>query len=335
MTAKTCASGRPAFLTDIPLCDPANVRVAVLMGGIGSEREVSLMSGREVARGLRDAGFPVQEVDLRPERVAGLRDLDFDVAFIALHGTYGEDGRLQRQLDEMGIVYVGSGAEASRLAMDKVAAKERFVAAGLVTPPWRVIRRSDGAEARAAAFTALGPDAVVKPIAEGSSVGVHLTGDAEQYNRALDDVLARYDAALVEKRIFGRELTVGVLHEHGLPIVEIVPSQEFYNYDAKYFDDSTGYRVNPPDLTDDAALRIRRAAVAAHQALGCRGFSRVDMILQPDGVAPVLEVNTIPGFTTHSLLPKSAAGAGIDFTTLCRSIVEIALHEAAALRRTP
>lgn len=334
MTAKAYASGRPAFLADIPLCDPATVRVAVLLGGIGSEREVSLMSGREVAGGLREAGFAVQEVDLRPERVAELRDMDFDVAFIALHGAYGEDGRLQRQLDEMGIVYVGSGAEASRLAMDKVAAKERFVAAGLVTPPWRVVRRTDGA-ARAAAYASLGPDAVVKPIADGSSVAVHLTSDADHYGRALDDILGHYDAALVEQRIFGRELTVGVLHEHGLPVVEIVPTQEFYNYDAKYFDNSTGYRVNPPDLADDVAGRVRRAAVAAHQALGCRGFSRVDMILQPDGVAPVLEVNTIPGFTTHSLLPKSAAGAGIDFAALCRSIVEIALHEAAVLRRTP
>ncbi|MBN2584740.1 MAG: D-alanine--D-alanine ligase [Planctomycetes bacterium] len=327
MTVDCFAPSRPKFLADVSPCDPARVRVAVLMGGIGSEREVSLMSGREVARGLQEAGFAVRDIDLKPEHVGELRDLDIDVAFIALHGAYGEDGRLQRQLDEMGIPYVGSGAEASCLAMDKVASKERFVAAGLATPDWRVIRRADE-QTRQQAYEALGPDVVVKPVAEGSSVAVHLTADAEQYRLALNDVLAHYDAALVERRIFGRELTIGVLHEQGLSLVEIVPTQEFYNYDAKYFDDSTGYLIDP-DLPHDVVQRVRRAAVTAHKALGCRGFSRVDMILQPDGTAPVLELNTIPGFTTHSLLPKSASGAGISFAGLCRYIVEIALHDAA------
>lgn len=314
---------RPEFLADVPACDPSRVRVAVLMGGLGSEREVSLMSGREVGKALREAGFQVQDIDLKPEHVAGLAGLDFEVAFIALHGPFGEGGPLQDQLDAMGILYVGSGGEASRKAMDKVAAKKLFVAAGLPTPPWQVVGQGDD-DAAAQAYQALGPEVVVKPIDDGSSVAVTLVGHRQRYAEGLAEVFALHDKALVERQVFGRELTVGVLHGQGMPVVEIVPTQQFYNYEAKYFDDTTDYIVNP-ELDFEVQKRIRQSAVAAHRVLGCRGFSRVDMILDSDGEAPILEVNTIPGFTTHSLLPKSASGAGIDFACLCRYIVEIAL----------
>ena len=316
---------RPEFLADIPACNPREVRVAVLMGGDSAEREISLMSGREVGRALRAAGFQVRPVDLDPARVAGLAELDFDVAFIALHGTFGEYGNLQRQLDDMGILYVGSPPRASRNAMDKVVAKEIFVGARLPTPPWRVVGEGDAAAA-ATAYQSLGPDVVVKPIDEGSSVAVTLADSAAEYRKGLAEVFAIRDVALVEKWIHGRELTVGVLHEEGMPVVEIVPTQQFYNYDAKYFDDTTGYVINP-DLGDDLERRVRQSSVAAHRALGCRGFSRVDLMLAGDGEAPILEVNTIPGFTTHSLLPKSASGAGVSFVCLCRYIIEIALWQ--------
>lgn len=321
---------RPPFLSDIPACDPAEVRVVVLMGGSSAERQVSLMSGREVAKGLRRSGFPVEEIDLAPEDVPGLAGRPFDLAFIALHGTFGEDGRLQKQLDDLGLLYVGSGPEASRRAMDKVAAKEAFAASLIPTPPWRVVARGDEAAARSAREE-LGPSLVVKPIDEGSSVAVTLAETPQEYARGLAEVFAIRDRALVECRIRGPELTVGVLHDQGLPIVEIVPHQEFYNYDAKYFDVSTEYVVGPK-LPAATERTVRRLAVEAHQALGCRDFSRVDLMLDADGSAWLLEVNTIPGFTTHSLLPKSASGLGIDFADLCRYIVELALARGVGQR---
>ncbi|NIA22464.1 MAG: D-alanine--D-alanine ligase, partial [Anaerolineaceae bacterium] len=198
---------RPDFLADVPACDPRRVRVAVLMGGVGSEREVSLMSGREVGRALREAGFPVQEIDLKPQDVASLAGPDFDLAFIALHGPFGEGGALQDQLEAMGILYVGSGGQASRQAMDKVAAKELFVAAGLPTPPWQVVAQGDD-DAAEEAYQALGPDVVVKPIDDGSSVAVTLVGDRQRYAEGLAEVFALHDKALVERQVFGRELTV-------------------------------------------------------------------------------------------------------------------------------
>ena len=314
---------RPQFLHDIPASDPSAVRVTVLMGGTSAEREISLMSGREVGKALRSGGFGVLDVDLLPSEVGRLAELEFDVAFIVLHGTYGEDGTLQRQLDEMGILYVGSGAEASCRTMDKVAAKEAFAAAGIDTPAWRVVPTGDAAAARDA-YDALGPAVVVKPIDEGSSIGVTIAGDWDTCRKGLAEVFRTRRQALVEEEIRGRELTVGVLHTESLPVVEIVPTHAFYDYESKYFDDGTGYVVNP-DIPAEADTAVRRVALEAHRVLGCRDFSRVDLILAPDGRAPVLEVNTIPGFTTHSLLPKSAAAAGIDFAGLCRYIVEIAL----------
>jgi len=310
-------------MADVPPCKPSAVRVAVLMGGTSAEREVSLMSGREVAGALRRSGFQVDEIDLNPADVDRLVECRFDVVFIALHGTFGEDGALQQRLDDLGILYVGSGARASRDAMDKVVSKRMFVASGVPTPPWEVVPAGDAAAAQAA-YDRLGPETVVKPIDEGSSIAITLAGTPDAYAKGLAEVFAIRDRAMVEPWVHGRELTVGVLHAEGLPVVEIVPHQSFYNYHAKYYDDATEYLVNP-DLPVDLEQACRRWSVEAHRALGCRDFSRVDMILDEHGAAHVLEVNTIPGFTTHSLLPKSASGAGIDFPSLCRYIVELAL----------
>jgi D-alanine-D-alanine ligase len=323
---------RPVFLENIPVCRPNAVRVAVLMGGISAEREVSLMSGREVSKALRQSGFRVTDIDLHPDEIGLLKGREFDVAFIALHGTFGEDGQLQGRLDKIGLAYTGSGSDASRAAMDKVAAKELFVSAGLATPGWRMVAQGDSAAARAA-YEALGPAVVVKPRDEGSSVAVTLAETWEGYQQGLAAVFAIRGEALVERLVRGRELTVGVLGSAGLPIIEIIPAQEFYDYKAKYFDDATSY-VSDPEMPAETAAAIRRAAVAAHQVLGCRDFSRVDLILTPDGEAPVLEVNTIPGFTTHSLLPKAAAAAGVDFVSLCRCMVEMALCRSQVKRQS-
>ena len=298
--------------------------MAVLMGGDSAEREVSLMSGREVAGALRQAGFRVDAVDLKPAQVDALAGRDFDVAFIALHGAFGEDGQLQRRLDELGLLYVGSGPDASRNSMDKVAAKNAFSAAGIPTPPWRVVAFGDEDAARAA-YRDLGPGVVVKPVDEGSSIGVTPADSPDAFREGLAAVFSTRREALIEQRWVGRELTVGVLHDEGLPVVEIVPGHTFYDYEAKYFDDATQY-VTDPALPEGVESRVRSLAVAAHRALGCRDFSRVDFMLDGAGRPSALEVNTIPGFTAHSLLPKSAAGAGIDFPLLCRTIVELALR---------
>lgn len=323
MTIVNPTPGRPSFLDGIPVCDPASVRVAVLMGGPSAEREVSLMSGRLVADALEGEGFAVERIDLAPTEVHTLAARRFDVAFIALHGTFGEDGQLQAELDRLGVLYTGSGAAASRLAMDKVAAKERFLRVGVPTPPWRVVER--GAEAAALrACEELGPGVVVKPIDEGSSIGVMLCDGWDDCRRGLEEVFGMRRRAMIERWVRGRELTAGVLRREGLPIVEIVPAHAFYDYEAKYFDDATTYRADPP-LPPGVELAVRRMAVHAHEALGCRDFSRVDFILPADGQPTALEVNTIPGFTSHSLLPKSAAAAGIGYEVLCRVVIELAL----------
>jgi D-alanine-D-alanine ligase len=323
---------RTSFSSGAPQCHPAATHVTVLMGGTSAEREVSLLSGREVSKALRSLGFMVKDVDLHPDEVRLLAGREFDVAFIALHGGFGEDGTLQRQLDRLGLAYTGSGAEASRLAMDKVAAKERFLAAGVGTPEWRLAARGDAAGAREV-YDALGPAVAVKPRDDGSSVAVTLAERFEDYRAGLDEVFKIRGEALVERLVRGRELTVGVLADQGLPIIEIIPAAAFYNYEAKYLSDATRY-VADPELPAGLAARVQAMAVAAHRSLGCRDFSRVDVMVDAAGEPTVLEVNTIPGFTTHSLLPKAAAAAGLDFAALCRTMVELALCRKTAGRRS-
>ena len=226
-------SARSGLLGDVVACDPASVSVLVLMGGPSAEREVSLMSGREVSKALRRSGFLVQEMDLAgPAEIDRVPQAGADVTFIAMHGTFGEDGTLQRLLDERSVLYTGSGSEASRRAMDKVAAKRLFESAGLRTPAWRVVHRDKPDEA-ADALAALGPQVVVKPVDEGSSVAVTIARTAAEYQQGLDDVFAIRPQALVERMIVGREMTVGVLHDQGLPIIEIIPAHAFYDYQSK------------------------------------------------------------------------------------------------------
>ncbi|MBI3269961.1 MAG: D-alanine--D-alanine ligase [Planctomycetes bacterium] len=307
------------------------MRVAVLMGGFSSEREISLRSGAAVADALRSRGFTVLPVDVRDERVEELAPGCCDAAFVALHGRFGEDGGIQTLCEARELPYTGSGPRASRLALDKVQAKELFVAAGLSTSPWRVCPASEGCERARAGLASLGLPVVVKPRAEGSSVGVSIVREAAALDAALTEAWRFGPDALVERFVAGAELTVGILGERALPLVELRPRREFFDYQAKYQDTRTEYVVAPP-LDPEATRRVQEAGLGAHRALGCKGFSRVDVMLPATGEPMLLEVNTIPGMTERSLFPKAARAAGISFAELCDRLVQEALSAVARPR---
>jgi D-alanine-D-alanine ligase len=297
--------------------------IGVLMGGASSERDVSLRTGAAVAGALRGAGHRVVEIDLRTETGRELDREPFNLAFIALHGRFGEDGRLQRLLESRGIPYTGSGPEASRVAMDKVDSKVHFKRKGVETPPHRVILHGESLALWEQCARSLGYPVVLKPAAEGSSVGVTVHDDCSTLLDGAAEAFRHGKVALMEKFIRGRELTVGILDGKALPLIEIRPKGKFFDGDAKYRDPETLYLVDPP-LTELEKRRVQKVARDAHEALGCEGFSRVDLILTALGSIHVLEVNTIPGMTERSLLPKAARAAGIEFPELCQRIVDLA-----------
>ncbi len=287
--------------------------VAVLMGGVSAEREVSLNSGKAIAEALRATGYLVHEIDL----VSRSLDLPDDVAavFVALHGEFGEDGEVQSLLRDRDLPFTGSGVAASRLAFDKVASKERFEAAGIPTPAYEVLEK--GMEP-----TQSFP-LVVKPVRQGSSVGIHRVLQAQDWPAAFEDAL-QYDArVLVEQYIEGRELTVGVVDGEALPVLEICAPEGNYDYRAKYTAGLTSYKV-PAPIDDACAQECQARAVRAYEALGCESVARADFRMNRDGELYILEVNTIPGFTATSLLPKAARAAGIAFEALCDRIMQSA-----------
>jgi D-alanine-D-alanine ligase len=256
------------------------------------------------------------------------------VAFLTLHGTFGEDGTVQRLLDREDVCYTGSSAQASAEAMDKVFARRCFEAAGLRVPrgvaldadAWRLGGAEDHRSRRVTGF---GEVVVVKPSAQGSSLGVRIVPVA-QAPEAIEQAFVYGSSVLIEEHVRGRELTVGILEERPLPVIEIVPHREFFDYTAKYHTGLTDYRV-PAPMDAATAARVQDAARAAHRALGCRDCSRADLILTPDGQPVLLEVNTIPGFTSTSLLPKAAAAAGIAFGELCLRLVKMAQQRQRAV----
>lgn len=301
-------------------------KVGVLAGGPSSEREISLRSGKAVHQALVRDGVDAVLVELWDDLHAAISANRFDAAFIALHGRYGEDGTVQRQLEDAGIPYTGSGPVASRLALDKAAAKHLFVQHCIPTPQYMIYEQG---VTRMADILTVGMPLVVKPQFEGSSMGLGIVKDAGELPAAVERALA-YDRYLViEEFIEGRELTVGILDDEPLPVVEIVPKERVYDYHAKYRDPDTRYRA-PAPLGRETAGRARELARRAHRSLGCRSFSRVDMLLDASGELFVLEVNTIPGMTERSLLPKAAAVAGYDFSALCRKLIENALDHGKA-----
>jgi D-alanine-D-alanine ligase len=293
-------------------------RVAVLLGGISAEREVSLTSGAQVVAALEEAGFAVTPIEVTADLGALIAALNPapDVVFNALHGRFGEDGTIQGVLDYLGISYTHSGVRASALAMDKAAAKAVFAHAGLPVAPHRIIDIAELAD-----HDPLPPPYVVKPVNEGSSVGVSivLPGD----NRAAQIVQGwKFGAAMVEQYVPGRELTVGVLEDRALAVTEILPATKFYDYEAKYAAGGSRHVV-PAEVPPDIYERAKDIALAAHRALGCRGATRADLRYDPaTGRLVLLEVNTQPGMTPTSLLPEQAAYAGMSFPALCAWMVE-------------
>ncbi len=311
-------------ITNLYGCDKSQksepMRVAVLRGGVGREREVSLESGRCVAEALRQGGVDVVTSDIRPDDMAILARKDIDVFFLALHGEFGEDGQLQQVFEDRGLVYTGCGPEASRLAFDKMASKRLFAAGGVAVPSVVEFAPGDDSAGLDGQLKKFGERFVVKPIRQGSSVGVHVVKSRSEAVAAACQVRDEFGDCMVESFITGREVTVGVLDRQPLPIIEIRSKTGFYDYQAKYIDDRTEYLF---DTIEDETVRTRiaEAAMTCFDALGCRDFSRIDFIVSEDGTPYALEANTIPGFTTHSLLPKAAAKLGIPMSELCVRIV--------------
>ncbi len=300
------------------------LKIAVLMGGPSAERPVSLRSGAAVTNALAATGAKVVPIDIRESQFT--MPADVDVAFIALHGTFGEDGTVQRMLEDGRIAYTGSGPRASASAFNKIAAKARFEFAAIPTPKYEIF---DSLHCDLERLTRLGFPLVVKPARQGSSVGVSIVHEEVDLEEACQ-IAWQYDKRLlVEQYIRGRELTVGIFGGHALPVIEIRPKHDFFTYEAKYTKGQTEYLV-PAPLDRSVEAKAKALALRAHDCLGCRDFSRVDLILAQDGKLFVLEVNTIPGFTETSLVPKAARAAGIEFQDLCARLVQMALARRAS-----
>ncbi len=296
----------------------ASKKIAVLMGGPGSEREVSLASGKAVLKALQGLGLDAVAVDVTHAAVE--LPADTALAFNVIHGTYGEDGQLQETLENLGVPYTGAGVRSSRCAFDKNLAKAAFVAAGVPTPRAEIIDLSAGPK-----LPSFSAPFVVKPPREGSSVGVTIVRDSSQAEAAMANAAKYSNDVLVEEFIDGMELTVAILNDTALPIVHIIPPEGVYDMASKYpwLSGAKGSQyICPADLDEATTLAVQQAALAAHRALGIEIYSRVDVLLDAQMRPYVLEANTIPGMTETSLLPKAAAAAGIDFATLCLTIAE-------------
>ncbi|MSU61159.1 MAG: D-alanine--D-alanine ligase [Pedosphaera sp.] len=301
------------------------LRITVMLGGPSAERAVSLVTGAAVARALRSLGHVVWEVDPKEGRFelpAGT-----DVVFLALHGTYGEDGTVQEQLEMLGVPYTGCGPESSRVAFDKVATKKRCIAEGVPTPRYLVVK--DPAVPWPKGWE---PPVVVKPVRQGSSVGLQFVDTVGQWPTALNEALKFDSEVVVEERIVGRETTVGILDGVALPVVEVRPKQGGYDYANKYTAGKTEYFC-PATFDELTTRRIQAAGMGGFRAVGGRDYARVDVMVRPSGEALVLEVNTLPGMTETSLLPKAAAAAGIDYGQLCQRMVDLAMCRETALMK--
>lgn len=302
-------------------------RVAVLMGGTSSEREVSLNSGSNVLDALRARGVDAHAVDGIPALVDALRANRYDRVFNILHGHHGggEDGVLQGLLEALGVPYTGSGVLGCALSMDKIRTKQVWLALGLPTP--RYARLVVGDDMRTAAAR-IGLPVIVKPACEGSSVGVSRVFSESDLDAAVALAASYPGELLMEQMIVGDELTVGILGERALPSIRIVPAGEYYDYHAKYVAEDTQYLC--PGLDGAAEEAIRKLALDAFHAVACSGWARVDVMRDRAGDLWLLEVNTAPGMTSHSLVPKAAHQVGIDFETLCWDILETSLHDISA-----
>jgi len=300
--------------------------ITVLMGGPSAERDVSIASGTAIADALARVGHKVIRADISPTDVSALDRPGIDVVFIALHGEFGESGEVQGLCEARSLRYTGSGPRSSQLAMDKAATKQICRRQGLATPEWVVVEQFQVPAQVARQLNLLPLPVVLKPVDGGSSVDIVIARDAAERDGALDMLLDKYSRALVERYVEGREITVSILGDEALPVLEIIPSREFYDLRAKYADDAGTRYVFDHGLSDEMVQAVQAAALTAHAALGCRDMSRVDFILDEHAVAHLLELNTIPGFTSHSLLPKAAARVGISFDELVDRIASMAMQ---------
>lgn len=289
---------------------PEKMKVAVLAGGVSGEREISQKSGAAVAKALRSVGVRVIEVDVKT-RAADV-PAGTDICFLCLHGAYGEDGSIQAELDAKGIVYTGSGAAASALAFDKLKAKEAMAVAG--------VPLAEGMEWSETCDWV--PPYVLKPVADGSSLGVHMVKTEDEAKPAKKAAKAWKGTMMIERLVEGAEMTVGILGDQALPVVEVRPGRGFYDFRNKYTVGATQYLCPAPIEKEKAAV-FQQLALQAHRAIGCEVVSRVDLIVDAAGQAVVLEVDALPGMTDLSLLPRAGRAAGIDFASLCLRIMEL------------
>ena len=302
------------------------LHIAVMLGGPSAEREVSLRSGEGVAKALRSLGHSVSEVD--PKDGTFVLPKKTDVVFLALHGTFGEDGTVQHELDKLGVPYTGCDSEASRVAFDKVLTKQRCIETGIPTAKFVVVESE-----KMPWPMGWQPPVVVKPVRQGSSVGLQFVDRVADWSDALREAF-RYDSQLLaEEKILGRETTVGILADAALPVVEVRPKSGGYDYRNKYTAGNTDYFC-PADFDAATTRTIQDAALGAFRAIGGRDYARVDVMVRASGEPIVLEVNTLPGMTETSLLPKAAAAAGMNYAELCQKMIDLALRHVPTAMRT-
>jgi D-alanine-D-alanine ligase len=300
-------------------------KVGVLYGGRSAERDVSIMSGTGVLQALQSRGIDAHGFDPALSSLAELAAENFDCVFIALHGRYGEDGSLQGALEQLGIPYTGSGVMASSVGMDKITTKIIWLSKNIPTPRYATVAPGDDLDAVVAE---LGLPLIVKPPLEGSTIGITKVEAAEEFEAAVALAAGFDETVLAEEFVTGREFTVAVLgtgkHARALPIVEIVAPQGNYDYQNKYFSDDTRYHC-PAQLDEALSAEIQKHAVEAYRALGCEGWGRVDVLVRESDMRPfLLEVNTSPGMTSHSLVPMAARAVGISYEDLCIEILRSA-----------
>jgi D-alanine-D-alanine ligase len=291
-----------------------------MLGGPSSEREVSLRSGTAVARALRSLGHTVHELD--PKQPSWILPQGTEIVFLALHGSYGEDGTVQEQLEKLRVPYTGCGPEASRLAFDKVLTKKRCLEAGIPTARFAVFDSPqapwpEGWE----------PPVVLKPVRQGSSVGLQMVEKTGQWTDAMAEAFRHDTQVLMEEKIEGRETTVGILGGQPLPVVEVRVKKGIFDYKNKYTPGAAEH-ICPADFSAEATARIQGAALGAFQAIGGRDYSRVDVMVRASGEPVVLEVNTLPGMTELSVLPEAAAAVGLNYAQLCQRMIDLALQRS-------
>lgn len=298
------------------------MKIAVLMGGTSAEREVSLSTGKAIIEALKRKGLKVISIDVDKDIAKKLLKEKINLAFIALHGRGGEDGTIQGLLELLGIPYTGSGVLASALALNKAQAKKVFKFHGLPVPKFQVLKKEDpGSRIQDLKFPL---PLVIKPAREGSTIGISIIHNKRDIKKAMEKAFRYDEEIIIEEYIEGKEVTVGIVGDEALPVIEIRPKDAFYTYEAKYIKGLTDFII-PARLSKRVYSQVQRIALTAYHALGCRHFARVDMIVNKKNKPYLLELNTIPGMTATSLLPQAAAKRGISFDNLVLKILEMAL----------